>query len=231
MLQQITIPTGTTTLNARVLLPEQPSGAVVWVHGAYPTHDSEVESAVAHRLAERGLATVNVELAFGIDGEGHHDDAMRRHAMHVIAQRLMVTTSWLRSFRVTATLPIGYFGVGVGGGAACVAAAAHPADVACVVTWQGRLDFVGHDLLAVLRAPTLALVRDDDAALLVSTRAACTHLRCEHCIKLVEPANPNGSPAATEQIASYAQVWFEQFLGADFPPFARAARAPSSVRA
>jgi putative phosphoribosyl transferase len=225
MLQQLTIPTGTTVLSARLLLPEQPSGVVLRVHGAHPTHDLEVESAVAHQLAGRGLATVDVDLSFGIDGENRSDESMQRHAMHVIAQRLMVTTSWLRSFRSTASLPIGYFAFGVGGGAACVAAAARPAEVACIVTWQGRLDLVGHDLLGLVRAPTLVLVQDDEAQLLAGTRVACAHLHAEHSIKLVESAAGCGLPAVSEQVASYAQVWFEQFLRADTPAVARVRHA------
>jgi putative phosphoribosyl transferase len=215
MLQQVTIPTDTTVLSAHVLLPEDAVGIVVRVHGAYPCHDPAVEAEVANRLAQQHMATVSVELAFGLDGAEQVDDCMRRHAMHVIAQRLIATTSWLRSFRGTGALPIGYFGVGIGGGAACVAAAARPADVACVVTWEGRVDLVGRDLLRSLRAPTLLLVRDDDSELLADTRMACAHLRVEHGVKLVETGLAWGGEDATHQVARYAQVWFEQFLRAD----------------
>lgn len=214
MLKRIPIPTDSTMLGAEVLLPEDAAGVVVWVHGIGARAHREQDGATARQLAEHGLATVNVELSPCFDAAERPSPAAERQALHMLAQRVLAVTSWLRAFRATATLPIGYFGVGVGGGAACVAAAARPADVACVVTWEGRVDLVGRDLLGHLRAPALLLVRDDDAELLADTRLACAHLRQEHSVKLVESSVSSGVPGASEQVARYAQVWFEQYLRA-----------------
>jgi dienelactone hydrolase len=218
MLKRIAIPTDSATLSAEVLMPEDPAGIVVWVHGARANPHRELVSATARKLAEHELASVNLELPTYFDTEERLDEAMERRALHMIAQRLLAVTSWLRASRATATLPIGYFGVGVGGAAACVAAAAQPPDVACLVTWEGRVDLVGRDLLEKLRAPALLLVRDDDAELLADTRLACRHLRQEHRVKLVESSVASGVPEAAEQVARYAQVWFEEYLRGEHAP-------------
>jgi hypothetical protein len=207
---ELTIPTDTTLLSARLHLPDTPTGLVLVAHGAFAC-----ELAVAPLLASdnSGLAVVTAELSSGTSAALEADDRTRRDVMHVLGQRLATMTRWLRNFRITARLPIGYFGCGVGAGAACAAAVACSSMVSCLATWQGRIDLVGHDLLQRVRVPSLLLVSDRDLALLAATRMARIHLGSGHATKVLHGMSASARDDALLACATdYARPWLAKQL-------------------
>ena len=95
--------------------------------------------------------------------------------------------------------PIGYFGQGVAGAAALVAASLHSNDVAAVATLDTLPELVGNHLSGV-RAPTLWMIDPANEALVERTRNALAPL-------------PNTSvevQLATD--AGIAAEWFDRYL-------------------
>jgi putative phosphoribosyl transferase len=170
---------------------------------------------VSKLLLSATASVVAVDLTSGVNGAHHVNEPMRRHAIHVLAQRLVATTEWLRRYRATCALPVAYVGTGLAASAACAAAVARADDAACIVSWDGRLDLVGHDLLNRLRAPVLLLVSEGDHELAVETRMACAHLRTEHSLKVVPRAERTNVDDALGQVEAYTRVWLNECLRAD----------------
>jgi len=213
--RELTIPTHTTILSAHLRLPDTSRGLVISVQGTHgkPEHEQTLERAMSAALARVDLASMTVELDFGIHGHGHGDEHAQRHAMHVLGQRLVATTSWLRDFPDTRDLPIGYFGLELGAGAAITSAVACTEDVSAVATYDAPMDLVARDMLARLKAPLLLLVRSGDAELATSTSHACTHLRAEHAVHQVHGGgSQHGAHATCDQIAKLASDWFARHM-------------------
>jgi putative phosphoribosyl transferase len=209
----LTIPTDTTTLTAKLHLPRVPTGLVIVTHGAFDARRPDMASFLAATRGQSGLAVLTAELGAGILDSAEPDDRMRRDAMHVLAQRLSTVTRWVRRLRITSRLPIGYFACGVGGGAAYAAAVACANDVACIVTWEGRVDLVGHDLLARVRIPALLLISDRDPMLLASTRLSRVHLGGAHSTKVLQASDtPLADDSLMGRAADYARPWLARHL-------------------
>ena len=205
---ELVIPTATTAVSAQLLLPELPFGLVILARGPFGD-DPELDPLFAATFAEQGLASLTVRLEAGIHRGSHVSHADRRHALHMVSQRLIASTRWMRRLRATAALPIAYFGAGLAASAACTAAVACARDVQAIATWEGSFDLVGYDLLACLHAPLLMMLREDDGELLRDTRAAASHCASEHALKLVSEGDPRlDEPCAVAQAASYATSWF-----------------------
>ena len=85
------------------------------------------------------------------------DDRTAQHRFDIpmLAGRLVAIVEWLRRRTETAVLPIGLFGASTGGGAALIAAADRPREIAAVVSRGGRPDPIREalKLLMVSTAP------------------------------------------------------------------------------
>ena len=114
----------------------------------------------------------------------------------------------------TALLPIGYFGASTGGGAALVAAAQIPEQIAAVVSRGGRPDLAGPALPHVT-APTLLIVGGDDVPVIGMNREAYDQMQCERKIEIVPGASHLfEEPGTLEQVARLATDWFVRHFGA-----------------
>src|SRR5439155_11082753 len=101
-----------------------------------------------------------------------------RFDIGLLARRLVGATDWLLQDPETRPLTIGYFGASTGGGAALVAAADRPRDVAAVVSRGGRPDLAGPALPRV-EAPTLLIVGGRDAPVIDMNREAMAQMRAK----------------------------------------------------
>jgi dienelactone hydrolase len=199
--RELTIPTDTTVIPASLYLPATATGLVVVVQGPLTCQPGLAEL-LAAPSGSGGLAVMTAGVGAAVHDARTLHEQVRRDAMHVLTQRLVAVTRFLRRFRQTSELPLAYFGCGVGGGAVCAASVACARDVACLVTWEGRIDLVGHDLLRRVRVPALMMLGDHDSALLVDTRSARQHLGGEHV---------DGS-APLARACEYARAWLARHL-------------------
>jgi dienelactone hydrolase len=130
----------------------------------------------------------------------------------MLAERLAAIVDWLRARPETSLLPIGLFGASTGAGAALVAAAARPRDVAAVVSRGGRPDLAGAALSQVT-APTLLIVGSLDTPVIQMNRDAMERLR-GHVELVIVPGATHlfEEPGTLDQVARHAGDWFVKYL-------------------
>ena len=135
-----------------------------------------------------------------------------RFDIEMLAGRLVAIVDWLRKRRDTASLPIGLFGASTGGGAALVAAAARPHEIAAVVSRGGRPDLAASALPRVT-TPTLLIVGGLDAPVIQMNREAMAQMPGEVVLDIVPGATHLfEEPGALERVATLAGNWFSRNL-------------------
>jgi pimeloyl-ACP methyl ester carboxylesterase len=189
-------------------VPQKPGGLVVFAHGSGSSRFSPRNAYAARVLQERGFATLLFDLLTPEEG------ANRRNVFDIdlLARRVTEAIDWARADARTRTLPIGLFGASTGAGAALVAAAGRPTEVATVVSRGGRPDLAGAALAAV-RAPTLLIVGGDDWEVIALNRAAQAQMRCESELAIVPSAGHLfEEPGTLDQALAAASAWFEAHI-------------------
>jgi dienelactone hydrolase len=203
------------TLEGNLLLPDAASGIVVFAHGSGSSRFSSRNRSVAEVLRGAGLGTFLLDL---LTREEEAIDERTRHLrfdIDLLAERLVASVEWLRARDQTAALPVGYFGASTGGGAALVAAAAIPGQIAAVVSRGGRPDLAG-PALSHVTAPTLLIVGGDDVPVIGMNREAYDRMKCERKIEIVPGASHLfEEPGTLEQVASLATDWFVRHFRAE----------------
>lgn len=189
-------------------MPASACGLVLFAHGSGSSRMSPRNRAVAHALADAGLATLLFDLL-------DEQEALRRELVFdvpLLAGRLEVVTRWARSQPRLQSLPIGYFGASTGAAAALRAAAEVGDTVAAVVSRGGRPDLAGDSLAGVL-APTLLIVGARDSQVLELNRHAASHLHCPHDLVVVDGAGHLfEEPGTLERVGELAIDWFRRYL-------------------
>lgn len=199
---------GGVTLDGNLLLPEKARGIVVFAHGSGSSRFSSRNRSVAQALREAGHGTLLLDLL--TREEEQVDDRTRelRFDIRMLAERLVRTVQWLRSQASARELPIGYFGASTGGGAALVAAATIPDEIAAVVSRGGRPDLAGAALPQV-QAPTLLIVGGSDTPVIAMNREAYDRMKCERELEIVPGATHLfEEPGTLERVAELARNWF-----------------------
>jgi putative phosphoribosyl transferase len=218
----VSIPAGRVTLEGTMGVPAGAAGIVLFAHGSGSSRLSPRNRFVAATLREAGLGTLLLDLLS--PSEEEVDEVTRQHRFDIgmLADRLIVTIDWLRAEPETADLPIGLFGASTGGGAALVAAAERPVQVAAVVSRGGRPDLAGEALPRV-EAPTLLIVGGEDDVVIDLNERARDHMRGDVRLEIVAGATHLfEEPGALERVAQLARDWFLQYLPADRPSATRA---------
>lgn len=208
----VRIPIGTEFLEGSLAVPDGTTGVVVFAHGSGSSRHSARNRYVAGELRAAGLATLLFDLL--TTDEERIDEVTReyRFDIELLARRLITATEWLREQPDVGDLKIGYFGASTGAGAALVAAARRPADVAAVVSRGGRPDLAGTELAAV-RAPTLLIVGGLDVPVLAMNRDALAELAADKAIEIVPGATHLFEEKGTlERVAELACGWFSRHL-------------------
>lgn len=202
------IQAGTVVLDGDLVVPDRPRGAVLFAHGSGSSRNSSRNRYVAGVLQEAGLATLLLDLLT------QQEELVDRHTAHLrfdiplLAERLIHATDWVENSPEMRGLPIGYFGASTGGGAALIAAAQLPDDVAAVVSRGGRPDLAG-EALSRVRAPTLLIVGSEDPAVIALNREAMAHMRAPVRLEIVPGATHLfEEPGTLEHVAELARDWF-----------------------
>lgn len=189
-------------------IPENPRGLVIFAHGSGSSRLSPRNAYAATRLHAAGFAT----LLFDLLTEKESADRRNVFDIPLLAVRVAEAILWARRDPQTATLPIGLFGASTGGGAALAAAAAHPGEIAAIVSRGGRPDLAG-DALPRVRAPTLLIVGGEDRDVLALNQAARARMRCPTDLKIVPGAGHLfEEPGTLDRALASAAEWFRSYL-------------------
>ena len=209
-------------LDGELRLPTRCVGLVVFAHGSGSSRFSPRNQHVARRLERRGLATLLIDLLTRDEEAIDARSAEFRFDLDLLAARLVAIIDWARGRADTAHLPIGLFGASTGGGAALMAAAARPHEVAAVVSRGGRPDLAGNALGRVA-APTLLVVGGRDQAVLGVNRSAMARMAATAQLAIVPGATHLfEEPGALDCVADHATDWFVEHFTASREPGRRA---------
>ena len=208
-------------LRGDLTLPAEATGIVLFAHGSGSSRHSPRNRFVAEMLRAKGLGTFLIDLLTSDEEREDRQTAALRFDIGLLADRLVALGDWLASEPSTAGLPLGLFGASTGGGAALVAAAQRPDQVAAVVSRGGRPDLAG-PALGRVRAPTLLIVGGRDQEVLRMNEAAKADLDAETRLAIVSGATHLfEEPGALEEVGRLAGDWFQQHLAARSTPSVR----------
>ena len=214
----VRIAAGRASLDGDLTLAPGALGVVLFAHGSGSSRHSSRNRYVAQELRRSGLGTLLMDLLTAEEEAVDARTAHLRFDIGLLAERLGAATGWLRTDPRTSRLPVGHFGASTGGGAALVAAAERPAEVAAVVSRGGRPDLAGAALPRV-QAPTLLIVGGRDEPVIEMNREALARLRCEKRLEIVPGATHLfEEPGALEEVARLAGAWFARHLAGGTVP-------------
>ena len=208
----VAVPINGQSLAGDLAMPSDPRGIVLFAHGSGSSRHSSRNQYVARMLQHRSLATLLIDLLTPEEEVIDDRTAEYRFDIPMLAGRLVTIVDWLRLRKDTASLPIGLFGASTGGGAALIAAAERPRDVAAVVSRGGRPDLADAALPKV-STPTLLIVGGFDAPVIQMNRDAMKRMRGAVTLEIVPGATHLfEEPGTLERVAQLAGNWFAQHL-------------------
>jgi len=211
--QLVHLPAGLITLEGNLNYPENAQGVVLFAHGSGSSRHSPRNQAVAQVLNRAGMATLLLDLLTADEEALDRYSAHLRFDIHLLAERLVAATAWLRHNEETKNLDIGYFGASTGAGAALVAAAQLPDSVGAVVSRGGRPDLAGVALPRV-QAPTLLLVGSLDVPVIAMNQEALARLGAAEKKLVIIPGASHlfEEPGTLDEVARLAADWFTRHL-------------------
>ena len=205
----VQIPAGPAILQGNWVVPEDLCGCVLFVHGSGSSRHSPRNRYVAQVLQKAGIATLLFDLLTTEEEAAERTTGHLRFDIHLLTNRLLAATAWLREQGRMAEVKLGYFGASTGAAAALVAASAAK-DVAAVVSRGGRPDLAG-DALNHVQAPTLLIVGRNDPTVLQLNQQALLRLPAEKRLEIIPGATHLfEEPGTLEEVAGLARAWFEQ---------------------
>jgi putative phosphoribosyl transferase len=208
----VTIPIDGQSLAGDLGMPADPHGIVLFAHGSGSSRHSRRNQYVARVLEHRHLATLLIDLLTPQEEVVDDRTAEYRFDIPMLARRLVTIVDWLRRRKDTASLPIGLFGASTGGGAALIAAADRPREIAAVVSRGGRPDLAG-TALARVTSPTLLIVGGFDTPVIEMNRNAMKQMRGQVKLEIVPGATHLfEEPGTLERVADLAGAWFASHL-------------------
>jgi putative phosphoribosyl transferase len=208
----VAVPLDGQSLSGDLGMPADPRGVVIFAHGSGSSRHSPRNQYVARTLEQRHLATLLIDLLTPQEEAIDDQTAEYRFDIPMLAGRLVTIVDWLHRHKETASLPIGLFGASTGGGAALIAAAERPREIAAVVSRGGRPDLAGKALTKVT-TPTLLIVGEFDSPVIQMNRDAMEQMRGEVQLEIVPGATHLfEQPGTLERVAELAGNWFAQQL-------------------
>jgi dienelactone hydrolase len=208
----VRVPIGKRFLSGDLGLPVDSCGLILFVHGSGSSRHSPRNQYVAQTLERRNLATLLIDLLTPEEERIDNRTAQYRFDIPMLGERLVTIVDWLRRQAVTSALPIGLFGASTGGGAALIAAAERPDDIAAVVSRGGRPDLAGAALAKVM-VPTLLIVGGLDPAVIEMNRDAMRQMKGETRLEIVGGATHLfEEPGTLDRVAQLAGEWFLRYV-------------------
>jgi putative phosphoribosyl transferase len=207
------IPAGALFLEGNLNIPENARGIVLFPYAMESDQHVSSIDGLAKLVREAGFATVLIDLLTPEEKALDAQTGFFRENVSIFHQRIQGIANWLIENPETQNLRICYFGVGVTGGAALIAAAERPDAVVTVISASGRLD-LAKDYLPRVRAPVLLLCGGNDVQGNDLNREALEQLHGEKKLESIGGATDLFGDANTlEEVAQLTITWFEQQLG------------------
>jgi putative phosphoribosyl transferase len=211
---QIQIPWGVEGLGEHLIgdlvIPEHPTGIVIFAHGSGSSRHSSRNRLVADHLHTASIATLLIDLL--TDHEQQADQPADEHGIDEFGARMVAAIDWVRAQSGLADLKIGVCGASTGAAVALWAAARPGSPVAAVVSRGGRPDLARH-VLHEVRAPTLLIVGSRDHQVLQLNTEAGALLTCEKELTVVPGATHLFEESGTlVEAAEAATKWFIRHL-------------------
>ena len=210
--QIVTGSTGSTFLEADLVMPTNAQGVVVFAHGSGSSRKSRRNRYIADILHQVRYATLMLDLLTPEEELLDAQTEQLRFDMELLTERLIGATDWIAQSGDTRHLSVGYLGASTGAGAALMAAAQRPDAVRVVVSRGGRPDLAG-EFLSQVKAPTLLIVGGKDVPVLALNQHVVEQMQTTVQLKIVPHATHLfEEPGALEKVAQFASQWFEQYL-------------------
>ena len=191
-----------------LVVPDNPRGVVMFVHGSGSSRLSPRNQYVAERLNQSGFAT----LLFDLLTEEEARDRANVFDIPLLTERVVEASLWLMGEPEVAELPLGLFGASTGAAAALQAAAELGPRVSAVVSRGGRPD-LALPVLPQVKAPTLLIVGSEDTQVIQLNRQAHAALGGEKLLRLVPGAGHLfEEPGTLERATDMARAWFAHYL-------------------
>ncbi|HSU19775.1 MAG TPA: phosphoribosyltransferase family protein, partial [Acidobacteriaceae bacterium] len=210
---ELSIPMGAMSLQGILTIPESPKGIVIFAHGSGSSRNSPRNRYVADVLNHRGVATLLFDLLTAEEETLDQSTGALRFDIHLLSERLVEVTNWVRTLEGLERLPLGYFGASTGAAASLMAADQLADEVRAIVSRGGRPDLAG-DSLQRVHAPTLLIVGGSDTHVLTLNQQALARLASQDKRLAVVPGATHlfEERGALEQVAQLAADWFTQHL-------------------
>jgi len=199
-------------LDADLVLPDDATGLVLFVHGNGLTQQSPQNRFVAGAIQGMGLGTLLLDLLTPDEAAKDAISARLRFDLRLLTARILAAVRFVSAHPRTRALRLGLFGVSTGAAAALSAAAAMPDRVAALVARGGRPDLVDLETLRTVRAPVLLVVGARDEAVVCFNRAAVSQLRTAQLAVVPGASHHFEEPGALGTVAALAIAWFERYL-------------------
>lgn len=203
--QLVQVNAGAVSASGLLHVPPNAHGLVLIPHGSLDNDllDRNAALALANTFFQVGLATLVVDL-FSTEEQQLNDQTGFFHAnTSIMEQRITGTAEWLLQEPLTQHLSIGYFGVGITGSAALIAAAERPDVVAAIVAVAGQLAPAQKYLPRIL-SPTMLIAVGNDATSQKAHEDALAQIAVE---KRLEHLDNMG-----DDIGRLATEWFGKHL-------------------
>ena len=172
-------------LEGNLIIPDNPIGLIVFVHGSGSSKNSHRNQLVSNKLNENNIATLLFDL---LSKEEQDSDEQLENAnleipgaifnkfnITLLSKRLSMATEWIMNHPGICNLQIGYFASSTGGAAALIVATKY--DIKTIVIRSGRTDLVANYLLGQIISPCLFIVGSKEKSLIDISKQTMKKLR------------------------------------------------------
>ncbi len=205
---------GAVILPATIRIPENAHGLVLLAHGSRNIEGERYNDNFAPLFHALGLATLAVELITEEEDALDKESGYFRANTSILSQRITGIANWLTETPETQNYSIGYFGVGITGAAALMAAAERPDVVHAIVSCGGRVETAASYLSGVL-APTLFIAAEQDTqnieAYQKTLASLSTPVDADKKLETISGAS-HLLPDKLQEVAQLANTWFARHL-------------------
>ena len=168
-----------------LVIPNNPMGIIVFVHGSGSGKGSYRNQTVAKKLNENNIVTLLFDLLAEEEQESDRQleniiykipgAILNKFNISLLRDRLSMVTDWIMNYESLSNLKIGYFASSTGGAAALIASAKKP--VKSITIRSGRTDLVDNNMLGQIISPCLFIVGSKEKSLLDISKQTMKKLR------------------------------------------------------
>jgi putative phosphoribosyl transferase len=204
----INIPISSVIVKGDLVIPENAIGIVIFSHGSGSSRLSPRNRLVAERLQKQKIGTFLFDLLTAEEDSVYEN----RFNIDLLVSRLIGATEWLMENKNEKNLPIGYFGASTGAASALRAAAYFGKNIRALVSRGGRPDLAQSALHLVL-APTLLIVGQLDAPIILMNKQAYDELESIKEMKIIPGAKHLfEEPGELNEVTKLAIEWYEKYF-------------------